>query len=68
MKERLAGPEAGEKGVDEIVGIENAGKIYSAAKHPKSFHSLAGADHLLTKPTQAKYAAGIIAAWSDRFA
>lgn len=53
---------------DEIVGIENAGKIYSAAKHPKSFHSLTGADHLLTDPAQADYAAGIIAAWSQRFA
>ncbi len=47
---------------DEIVGVENAGKIYSAARHPKSFHSLAGADHLLTAPAQADYAAGIIAA------
>ncbi len=52
---------------DEIVGIENAGNIYSAARHPKSFHSLAGADHLLTDPAQADYAAGIIAAWASRF-
>lgn len=52
---------------DEIVGIENAGKIYSAARHPKSFHSLAGADHLLTGFAQADYAAGIIAAWASRF-
>lgn len=52
---------------DEIVGVENGGKIYSAARHPKSFHSLAGADHLLTEPAQADYAAGIIAAWASRF-
>lgn len=52
---------------DEIVDIGNAGKIYSAARHPKSFHSLAGADHLLTDPSQADYAAGIIAAWATRF-
>lgn len=52
---------------DETVSIEHAGRIYSAAKHPKSFHSLAGADHLLTQPAQADYAAGIIAAWASRF-
>lgn len=52
---------------DEIVAIEHAGKIYSAARHPKSFHSLAGADHLLSAPGQAGYAAGVIAAWSERF-
>lgn len=52
---------------DDTVSIEHAGRIYSAAKHPKSFHSLAGADHLLTRPAQADYAAGIIAAWASRF-
>lgn len=52
---------------DDTVSIEHAGRIYSAAKHPKSFHSLAGADHLLTDPAQADYAAGIIAAWASRF-
>jgi alpha/beta superfamily hydrolase/ADP-ribosylglycohydrolase len=52
---------------DEVVSLEHAGRIYSAAKHPKSFHSLAGANHLLTKMDQADYAAGIIAAWASRF-
>ena len=52
---------------DNTVSIEHAGHIYSTAKHPKSFHSLAGADHLLTHPSQADYAAGIIAAWASRF-
>src|SRR5919112_9554 len=33
---------------DEIVGIENARQIFAAARHPKSFISLDGADHLLT--------------------
>ena len=32
---------------DETVGIDNASKIFMAAKHPKSFISLTGADHLL---------------------
>src|SRR5439155_220806 len=31
--------------VDAIVGIENAGRIFAAARHPKSFVSLADADH-----------------------
>ena len=34
---------------DDLVGIENASHIFTAAKHPKSFVSLAGADHLLSK-------------------
>ena len=48
---------------DNVVGIENAGKIYSAAKHPKSFLSLENADHLLTDLDQARYAANLIASW-----
>ena len=34
---------------DEVVGIENASRIFAAARHPKSFVSLAGADHLLSE-------------------
>jgi putative redox protein len=49
---------------DAVVGIENAGRIYSAAKHPKSFVALEGADHLLTDLGQARYAANVIASWS----
>src|SRR5262249_37025457 len=32
---------------DDTVGIDNATRIFVAAKHPKSFVSLSGADHLL---------------------
>lgn len=53
--------------VDTIVDIEEAQKIYKMAKHPKSFVSLDSANHLLTKKEDADYAAGIIAAWSDKF-
>ncbi len=35
---------------DRTVGIEQARHIYEAARHPKSFVSLDGADHLLTEP------------------
>jgi uncharacterized OsmC-like protein/alpha/beta superfamily hydrolase len=52
---------------DEIVGIENAGRIFTAAKHPKSFISLADADHLLTQRADAIYVADVLAAWASRY-
>jgi uncharacterized OsmC-like protein/fermentation-respiration switch protein FrsA (DUF1100 family) len=52
---------------DDIVGIENASAIFVAAKHPKSFVSLAGADHLLSRRSDAVYVAEVIAAWSERY-
>lgn len=52
---------------DDVVGIDNAAKIFQAAKHPKSFVSLHDADHLLTRAPDADYAAAIIAAWSARY-
>jgi uncharacterized OsmC-like protein/fermentation-respiration switch protein FrsA (DUF1100 family) len=52
---------------DETVGIENATRIFAAAKHPKSFVSLAGADHLLSRRDDAAYVAGVIHAWAQRY-
>lgn len=52
---------------DDTVGIENATQIFVAAKHPKSFISLAGADHLLTKREDALYVAHMVAAWAQRY-
>ncbi|HEX2567870.1 MAG TPA: bifunctional alpha/beta hydrolase/OsmC family protein [Burkholderiales bacterium] len=52
---------------DAVVGIDNAGKIFQAAKHPKSFLSLDDADHLLLRRDDASYAAEVLAAWSSRF-
>lgn len=52
---------------DEIVGIDNATEIFVAAKHPKSFISLDGADHLLTRKADAIYVAEVIAAWASRY-
>jgi putative redox protein len=52
---------------DELVGIYNASHIFGAAKHPKSFVSLAGADHLLSRKEDAVYVANVIAAWADRY-
>ncbi|HEY4545962.1 MAG TPA: alpha/beta fold hydrolase [Pedomonas sp.] len=52
---------------DAIVGIENAESIFSVARHPKSYVSLDTADHLLTNGDDARYAAGVIAAWASRY-
>lgn len=53
--------------LDQTVGVENAGRIFDAAKHPKSFVSLDQADHLLRNPDDASYAASVIAAWAKRY-
>jgi len=52
---------------DDVVGIENASRIFTAAKHPKSFVSLAGADHLLSRRSDAAYVANVIRAWGERY-
>lgn len=52
---------------DEVVGVDNAGEIWRAARHPKSFVALDGADHLLTRSADAAYAATVIAAWAGRY-
>ena len=52
---------------DRVVGIDNARAIFEAARHPKSFVALDGADHLLTDPGAAEYAAGLIAAWASPY-
>jgi putative redox protein len=52
---------------DTIVGIEHASALFGAAYHPKSFVSLAGADHLLTQSDDAEFAASMIAAWAARY-
>lgn len=54
--------------IDSIVGIENAAQIYSWAKHPKSFVSIDGADHMLTKPKDADFVANILSVWAGRYA
>jgi putative redox protein len=53
--------------VDNSVGVEHAAQIYLAARHPKSFVSLDGADHLLTDVRDAEFAASIIGTWAGRY-
>ncbi|MCS5489740.1 bifunctional alpha/beta hydrolase/OsmC family protein [Algoriphagus limi] len=52
---------------DEVVEIENAQKIYKAAFYPKSFVSLDGADHLISKDTDSIYIGQLVASWSTRY-
>ena len=52
---------------DAFVGIDNAAQIFQSVRRPRSFVSLSGADHSLTRASDADYAAGIIAAWSARY-
>lgn len=53
--------------VDETVSIDEAARIYTAAKHPKSFISLDNADHLLTRREDSEYVAGVITSWARRY-
>jgi putative redox protein len=52
---------------DTIVGVENAAEIYQHARHPKSYISLDGADHLMSNKKDAVYAGSVIASWSKRY-
>lgn len=53
--------------VDSVVGIENAEWIYKAAKHPKSFVSLGGADHLVNDARDAAFLGHVLSAWLARY-
>ena len=52
---------------DNTVGVDNARRIFMAAKHPKSFISLDNADHLLAREQDSLYAGGMIAAWARKY-
>ena len=52
---------------DAIVGIEHAARLFQAARHPKSFVSLDGADHLLGDRRDSTYVARTLAAWASRY-
>jgi uncharacterized OsmC-like protein/esterase/lipase len=53
--------------VDDTVSIDEAAKIYTAAKHPKSFISLDKADHLLSRKEDSEYVSDVIASWAGRY-
>jgi putative redox protein len=53
---------------DDTVSIDHAARIFAAARHPKSFVSLDGADHLLIRDEgDAHYVAAVLAAWAARY-
>ena len=53
--------------VDNVVGIDNAERIYVAARHPKSFVSLDRANHLLSDPRDAQFAGHVLSAWAGYY-
>lgn len=52
---------------DDTVGVQNARNIYESAHHPKSFISLDGADHLLSRSKDSQYVGKVIAGWVERY-
>lgn len=52
---------------DMVVDIANAADIYASAMHPKSFLSLDGADHMLTRELDAAYLGSMICPWASRY-
>ncbi len=53
--------------IDDTVSIDEAAKIYTAARHPKSFISLDKADHLLSRREDSEYVSNVIASWAARY-
>lgn len=52
---------------DELVGIDQARLVYENLRHPKSFLSLDGADHMLSSPSDAEFVARMLSAWAERY-
>jgi putative redox protein len=52
---------------DNVVSIDEAREIFVAARHPKSFVSLDGADHMLGRTRDARYVAEVLASWASRY-
>jgi len=53
--------------LDTTVGVDHAARIFTAARHPKSFVSLDHADHLLSRREDAQYVGRVLAAWVSRY-
>ncbi len=53
--------------LDDTVELDNASRLFGAAKHPKSFVSLDKADHLLSREEDSRYAGQVIGAWAVRY-
>jgi putative redox protein len=53
--------------LDDIVEVDNAAALFTAARHPKSFVSLDKADHLLSRSADSLYAGRVLSAWASRY-
>lgn len=53
--------------IDDTVSIDEAGKIFANAMHPKSFVSLDKADHLLSNAGDSAYVGDVLASWAMRY-
>jgi len=53
--------------IDNTVGIDNASKIFIAAKHPKSFISLDKADHLISNKEDSIYTGKVLGTWAEKY-
>lgn len=53
---------------DPVVEIDQATRIFKAARHPKCFVALDGADHLLSRREDARFVGRLLATWSARYA
>ncbi|WP_300436362.1 bifunctional alpha/beta hydrolase/OsmC family protein [Christiangramia sp.] len=52
---------------DKIVSIKHAEDLYRAARHPKSFVSLDGSDHMLSTKEDSEYVGSVISAWAGKY-
>ena len=52
---------------DEVVDVDHARRLYATLQHSKSFVSLDGADHMLTRREDSQYVADVIGAWASRY-
>jgi len=53
--------------LDAVVDVAHAQTLFQAAKHPKSFVSLDGSDHMIADEADAFYVADVIAGWVGRY-
>ena len=52
---------------DQVVPAREAGRVFAAALHPKSFVALDGVDHDVSEPRHARRVAGLVAAWAEPY-
>ena len=51
---------------DQVVSVSEGERIFAAARQPKGFHPLIGADHLVSDRAHAQQLLDVVLAWFDR--